>query len=718
MINILKNQKFNNKKNIFKSIFSLYFLLGMHVYLKHAGVAGLYVPYNIFGWITVSILIGISFWYTIDNKKLIFSKFQIISWMVFFLLLIPMYYPNNELAYLATYRLLFIAGGIILYGAFLQMKFNEEDKNQLLLLILIAALMQSFIGLAQYFGFFKDSIELFADNMLPFGTFQQKSVMATFQVSGIVISLFFMSKKSRLFNSKKYILFLLLIPFFSSFLVILIKSDLGIICLFLAVFFQLFIIDIRDQKIKLWFFSLLLGLLVGFNFPANDIDYSNKRTSIDQLDYQNQVRDTDLGILNYSSSWKIFLENKIIGVGYGKFTRSLRSYLAKNRAESDANIIKLDKYIAYPYNELLLWICEGGIIAIVALVISLFSLLTLIFRNKRSDIFLCLSLLSPILINMAFDLPFFISFPHWIIFLFLIYFFDKGDYRYTIKSPIVFLLPMVVLPLMVIYNMLIVFHNSRLLTNYEFISLDQNVSNYEILSKISNPGPLHLFYNYEQIKSMLELGLATKNNNLLEIVVDKAKRFAQHSPIIGIYEIRHEALKALGKNIHAVAVQYNARYFYPDPFPGADWLSKTSNKKNLEKIKIKNEERLKISESFLFENIKANPNIIETESGLQYRVIKNGYGDYPIKSNRVLVHYIGRFIDGLEFDSSKKDGHPIEFKLDEVIGGWQEGLQLMKEGSVFELFIHPKLGYGEKGNRFIPGNSCLIFEVELIKILD
>ena len=84
----------------------------------------------------------------------------------------------------------------------------------------------------------------------------------------------------------------------------------------------------------------------------------------------------------------------------------------------------------------------------------------------------------------------------------------------------------------------------------------------------------------------------------------------------------------------------------------------------------------------------------------------------------VAVHYEGRFTDGSEFDSSIKRESPSEFIVNQVIKGWSEGLQLMKEGSVYEFFIHPDLAYSEKGNRIVPGNSCLIFEVQLIKILD
>lgn len=124
------------------------------------------------------------------------------------------------------------------------------------------------------------------------------------------------------------------------------------------------------------------------------------------------------------------------------------------------------------------------------------------------------------------------------------------------------------------------------------------------------------------------------------------------------------------------------------------------------------------SEKYLEENAKKE-NVQTTESGLQYRVLGIGDGMKPSDHSRVRVHYEGKLTDGTIFDSSYQRGEPTEFNLNQVIPGWTEGLKLMSEGSTYEFTIPPQLGYGEVGiPGHIPGNTVLIFKVELIKIVE
>lgn len=111
------------------------------------------------------------------------------------------------------------------------------------------------------------------------------------------------------------------------------------------------------------------------------------------------------------------------------------------------------------------------------------------------------------------------------------------------------------------------------------------------------------------------------------------------------------------------------------------------------------------------------PGVEVTNSGLQYRELRPGTGKQPDASDTVRVHYRGRLVDGTVFDSSYKRGQPAEFRLDGVIPGWTEGVQLMREGAKYEFVIPSHLAYGSKGaGDVIPPNATLIFEVELLEV--
>ncbi len=120
---------------------------------------------------------------------------------------------------------------------------------------------------------------------------------------------------------------------------------------------------------------------------------------------------------------------------------------------------------------------------------------------------------------------------------------------------------------------------------------------------------------------------------------------------------------------------------------------------------------------YLEENAKKE-GVVTRKSGLQYLVLKEGSGKSPKATDRVKCHYEGFLIDGTVFDSSVARGEPAVFGLDQVITGWTEGLQLMKEGGKTRFFIPYMLGYGESGaGQMIPPYAALIFDVELIEVM-
>jgi FKBP-type peptidyl-prolyl cis-trans isomerase len=114
------------------------------------------------------------------------------------------------------------------------------------------------------------------------------------------------------------------------------------------------------------------------------------------------------------------------------------------------------------------------------------------------------------------------------------------------------------------------------------------------------------------------------------------------------------------------------------------------------------------------EDAKKVKGMIVRPSGLQFRILQNGYGKRPQSSDTVKVYYTGKLINGVIFDGTSP-GLPASMKLNQVIPGWIEALELMREGDHWQLVIPPNLGYGVRGNGPVPPNQTLVFDVKLLE---
>lgn len=129
------------------------------------------------------------------------------------------------------------------------------------------------------------------------------------------------------------------------------------------------------------------------------------------------------------------------------------------------------------------------------------------------------------------------------------------------------------------------------------------------------------------------------------------------------------------------------------------------------------EENKQAGAEYLAENAERE-GVMTTESGLQYEVLEEGEGDSPAAEDTVKVHYKGTLLDGTVFDSSYQRGEPAVFPLNRVIPGWTEGVQLMKEGAKYRFHIPSDLAYGERAQGAITPNSTLVFDVELLEVVE
>lgn len=206
---------------------------------------------------------------------------------------------------------------------------------------------------------------------------------------------------------------------------------------------------------------------------------------------------------------------------------------------------------------------------------------------------------------------------------------------------------------------------------------------------------------------------ASKNVNL---TTDKAKR----SYAIGLQVGRTLKSQKIDLDVSVIAAAISDELSGKEAKMTEAQIRETMMAMREEQRKIMEEEKVKntkVGTEYLEKN-KAKEGVTTTSSGLQYKHLTEGTGATPKETDKVKVHYKGTLIDGTEFDSSYKRNQPAEFNVNRVIKGWTEGLQLMKVGGKTMFYIPAELAYGAVPRPQIPANSVLIFEVELLDIVD
>ena len=209
----------------------------------------------------------------------------------------------------------------------------------------------------------------------------------------------------------------------------------------------------------------------------------------------------------------------------------------------------------------------------------------------------------------------------------------------------------------------------------------------------------------------------TKNKKTPKIELATAADSASYA--LGVYMGTKSAyaIEQQGLKAEIFARGYNDALFGAETVMTPEYARMYLDAYEKKLIQQENDARKKEQEAFFAAN-KLREGVVETASGLQYEVVREGQGEKPGPNDKVKVHYEGRLLNGTVFDSSIKRGRPIEFKLSRVIQGWSEGVSLMQEGAKYTLYIPYQLGYGVQGaGDVIKPYSALIFEVELIEIV-
>jgi O-antigen polymerase len=424
----------------------------------------------------------------------------------------------------------------------------------------------------QYYGLGPGDHFLLVKKTLPYGSFQQKNVMTIFMVTGMGIGLFLIGKDHVLASSRLKRWLVLLPPLTGSIIIMAIKSKAGYLGLLVMFPLLLPTINVKEKLYQRWFMLLVTGLIIGYVSPRayqffqsgaqpEGQTETQKEAGLYTRDLGSQIETVNTRIDMWEITFDIWKDNPLTGIGYGKWPRIFREYHAFRRANATGSDYFMGEYLDHPHNETLLWLSEGGIAPFLGLLIFAGGYLIMVFRLKWKNVLSCLALVMPIFLHTQFELPFDISLAHWIVFLTLCHFPDDQQnirYRYNLHKTMI--IPALMIPLMVYYYMGTTLRINSTISRFEHTGM----KNYDLLLQVKDSGALHLKYDNYVLKTMLDLGMDTKNEEALQLFLEKAEEFVQRSPILHVYNGMMKALLVLGREKEAKAMVARARYLYPD----------------------------------------------------------------------------------------------------------------------------------------------------------
>ncbi|WP_429127027.1 Wzy polymerase domain-containing protein [Aeromonas veronii] len=538
---------------------ALYWLFGMHFFMHNPGGAGLYLPFNAWGWIFASLVIGLGLWHVTLRQRLIASPLQAGLLIGASLLLLPMLYPDFALKDYAIPRLLGLFAGLLFLFGLYQWCFNKAQRDRLLYLILIAIAMEAVLGLVQFYLLTPGNwIGYDTKANRPYGIFQQPNVMATFMATGLALSIWLELRREGgcLLMALRYGVILS-----AALLLVVLQSRVGQLGGLLALLLlmpQLHRQHLLSRVLALVILAVAIGLLSQYWIAG-------AKRGLDI--YQSGGVRSDI----WSFTYHLVTQNWLVGIGYGGFESTfLHRYVEARSLSPDIGmeIYNLD----HPHNESLYWAVEGGIAPMVGMVIMGGALLWRLASVRWVNAVGLLALVTPIMLHTQTEYPLYHAIVLWWLLLTLIYIIDTEIEETNLASqgfsswwdmecrPWLLLRFMAIaIPLLVVPFMLTAIHTAWVVTKYERGGYKEPT----LLLDIVNPMAWLTRVEFDVNSVRLMVGLQTSNKAELEAYLEWGQAFVRHTPRANIYANMVIALNALGRTEEANAMRTEALKLYP-----------------------------------------------------------------------------------------------------------------------------------------------------------
>lgn len=532
----------------------LYWLLGMHFFMHNPGGAGLYLPFNAWGWIFASLVIALGLWQVTLRQRLVISSLQLGLWLGALLLLLPMTYPGFELQDYAIPRLLGLFAGLLFLFGLYQWRLERPTRDRLLYLLLGAVAIEALLGLVQYYLLTPGNwigYDIRANR--PYGIFQQPNVMASFMATGLALAIWLELRK----EGNPWLQGLCYgVIVSTSLLLVVLQSRVGQLGGLLALILlvpQLYRQRQLGRMLGLAGLGIALGLLSLYGLAG-----AKRGLEIYQSGGMRSIY--------WPYAAKLIAEAPWTGWGYGSFESVFLQHYMADKAQHPA-MVQIEYNLDHPHNEFLYWAVEGGIAPMLGMVLMGGALLWRVSRTGWVRGPALLALVTPILLHTQTEYPFYHSIAHWWALLLLVHVLDaeveegaEASWReYTYRPWLLLRFAAIAIPLIVVPFMLTAIHTAWVVTQYERGGYKQPA----LLLDIVNPMAWLTRVEFDVNAVRLAVGLQANNPTELEAYLDWGEAFVRHTPRANIYANMVLALKALGRTAEAESLRSRALQLYP-----------------------------------------------------------------------------------------------------------------------------------------------------------
>ncbi|WP_232090128.1 PglL family O-oligosaccharyltransferase [Aeromonas caviae] len=526
----------------------------MHFFMHNPGGAGLYLPFNAWGWIFASLVMALGLWHVTLSQRLVVSPLLTAQWLGGILLLLPMAYPGAELKDYAIPRLLGLFAGLLFLASLYQWRFDREGRDRLLYLLLGAVAIEALLGLVQYYLLVPGNwIGYDTQTNRPYGIFQQPNVMASFMATGLSLAIWLELRgdANPWFKGLRYGVILA-----TSLLLVVLQSrvgQLGGVMALLLLSAQLG----RERRLGRMLALVALGILLGL---TSQYLMAGARRGLEI--YQSG----GMRSIYWHYAAKLIAQMPWTGWGYGSFESVFLHHYMADKALNPA-MVQIEYNLDHPHNEFLYWAVEGGLAPMLGMVLMGGALLWRLSRAGWVKGAALLALVTPILLHTQTEYPFYHAIALWWALLLLLYAMDAeveeqdlGNWRDHQCRPWLLLRFMAIaIPLIVIPFMLTALHTAWVVTKYERGGYKQPA----LLLDIVNPMAWLTRVEFDVNAVRLMVGLQANNKAELEAYLDWGQAFVRHTPRANIYANMVIALNALGRTAEADNLRASALMLYP-----------------------------------------------------------------------------------------------------------------------------------------------------------